>query len=84
VKFVEIELEGRSVRAKLHEKKAPNTVNAIWDVQTESGKDIEVVVDGIAVAHGHLLEETSPGASAEPLKRLPFVGVVTNSHWAGR
>jgi hypothetical protein len=34
---------------------------AIWDVQTESGKVIDVVVDGIAVAHGHLLEETSLG-----------------------
>jgi hypothetical protein len=46
MKFIEMELDGRTVRARLNEKKAPKTVEAIWDALPFSGTAIHAQVSG--------------------------------------
>jgi hypothetical protein len=58
VKFLEIDLDGTVVRAKLNEEKAPNTCQAVWDALPFEGRAVHAQISGEMF---RMLDETPVG-----------------------
>jgi hypothetical protein len=67
----------------IHFRAAEDQISPFTIARDEAGDNIEFVFGGSVVAHGHLLEKSSPRTVAALKERLPFEGVAVNATWAG-